>query len=239
MRKILNIVIMLAALTLSSCSAQDSAFGDIGSDAGAYIIDYGTVLITDGYGSSSNNYIIRDDGIALYIIRDYNYMTGTPLNNGDRVLINYNVIGDLAPTQLPESCKAGYAIQLNMLLILPCQQTIIGQEPDTECSPVVVSSMHIGKTHLDLRLDYRSLSGQKHEFKLYCPEPEPDGNILDLYLIHYGDDDKNDDGTMIFSHRISFDIAPLRSDQTRRITLHWVDITGAKRGHTGDLNTWP
>lgn len=241
MRKILNIVMMLAAaLTLSSCSVdQDSSFGDMGLGGEAYIIDYGTVLITDGYGSSSNNYIIRDDGIALYIIRDYNYMVGTTLNNGDRVLINYNVIGDLAPTQLPESCKAGYAIQLNMLLILPCQQTIIGQEPDTECSPVVVSSMHIGKRHLDLRLDYKSLSGQKHEFKLFCPEPEAEGEFLDLYLVHYGDNDKNDDGTMISSHRISFDIAPLCSDQTRKIRLHWVDITGAKRGHAGDLNTWP
>ena len=149
-------------------------------------------------------------------------------------MINYNVLGDLSPLHLPESCKAGYAIQLNALRSLPCQQTIIGSEPQKSCSPVYVSSAHVGKSYLDLCFDYKSLDNQKHKFELYCPAP--DDPILDLYLIHYGDDDKNNDGAMISSHRISFDIEALRGDEPRPFTLHWVGLEGADKKRTGSLN---
>lgn len=238
MKRFLNILLLfVVALSVASCEAD--MVSDVDRPTEEFVIDYGTVMITDGYGSSSNNYIIRDDGIALLVIRDQGYLSAgaSPIVNGSRVLINYNVIGDLAPTQFPESCKAGYAIQLNALLALPCQQIAIDQEPTRECSPVVVSSMHIGKAHLDLRLDYKSHNNQKHKFELYCPNPN--GEVLDLYLIHYGDDDKNNSGSMISSHRISFDTAPLRREQPRKIALHWVDITGTKRVHYGDYNAWP
>jgi hypothetical protein len=233
MKRFLNILLLfVVALSFTSCEADMTA--DIANPGEEFVIDYGTVLITDGQGWS-NNYIIRDDGIALLVFGEQGYLYGT--TNGSRVLINYNVLGDLSPLHLPESCKAGYAIQLNVLLALPCQQVIIGTEPQQECSPVVVRSMHIGKSHLDLHLDYKSLNNQKHKFDLYCPNP--DAEELDLYLVHYGDNDKNNDGQMISSHRISFDIAPLRSNQPRKIRLHWVDITGTKRVHTGDYNVWP
>ena len=94
---------------------------------------------------------------------------------------------------------------------------------------------------LSLAAIYLNRSGnktnQKHDFKLYCPNP--DAQELDLYLVHIGDDDKDNSGKMISSHRISFDITPLRSNEPRKVALHWVDITGTKRVHYGNYNSWP
>ena len=229
MKRILNILLLLVvAVSLCSCEAD---MADFEQREDEFVIDYGTVLITNGNGWESY-YIIRDDGIALGVFGERGYLNDT--DNGSRVMINYNVLGDLSPLHLPESCKAGYAIQLNALRLLPCQQTIIGSEPQKSCSPVYVSSAHVGKSYLDLCFDYKSLNNQKHKFELYCPAP--DDPILDLYLIHYGDDDKNNDGQMITSHRISFDIEALRGDEPRPFTLHWVGLEGADKGRTGSLN---
>lgn len=234
MKRILNILLLLA-VTVSLCSCE-ADMADFEQREDEFVIDYGTVLITNGNGWE-NYYIIRDDGIALLVIRDQSF-TGDDASlliaNGDRVLINYNVMSDLSPLQLPESCKAGYAIQLNALLTLPCQQTIIGQEPDTECSPVYLNALHVGKSYLDLRFDYRSISNKKHEFKLYCPNPEDE--VIDLYLVHYGDNDKGDDGVMVTSHRISFNIEALRTNTPRMFNLHWIDIQDMDKVHTGTLN---
>lgn len=234
MKRLLNILLMVLALNFCACEADDELVGDKRDDE--FVIDYGTMLITDGYGSSNNHYIIRDDGIALLVIRDQGYLYGSssPIVNGSRVMINYNVMSDLSPFQLPESCKAGYAIQLNALRSLPCQQTIIGSEPTEACSSVYVSSLHVGNSYLDLCFDYKSLDNKLHKFELYCPAP--DDPYLDLYLIHYGDDDKNNDGQMIASHRISFDIEALRGDEPRPFTLHWVGMEGTVKGRTGALN---
>lgn len=235
MKRLLNILLMVLALSFCACEADEEGLvGDIRDDE--FVIDYGTMLITDGYGSSNNHYIIRDDGIALLVIRDQGYLYGSssPIVNGSRVMINYNVMSDLSPFQLPESCKAGYAIQLNALRSLPCQQTIIGSEPTVACSSVYVSSLHVGNSYLDLCFDYKSLDNKLHKFELYCPAP--DDPYLDLYLIHYGDDDKNNDGQMIASHRISFDIEALRGDEPRPFTLHWVGMEGTVKGRTGALN---
>lgn len=230
MKRFLNILLLLVvAVSLGACEAD---LADFDHKEDEFMIDYGTMLITDGYGSSNNHYIIRDDGIALGVFGERGYLNDT--DNGSRVMINYNVLGDLSPLHLPESCKAGYAIQLNALRSLPCQQTIIGSEPQKSCSPVYVSSAHVGKSYLDLCFDYKSLDNQKHKFELYCPAP--DDPTLDLYLIHYGDDDKNNDGAMISSHRISFDIEALRSDEPRPFTLHWVGLEGADKERTGSLN---
>lgn len=229
MKRILNILLLLA-VTVSLCSCE-ADMADFEQREDEFVIDYGTVLITNGNGWE-NYYIIRDDGIALGVFGERGYLNDT--DNGSRVMINYNVLGDLSPLHLPESCKAGYAIQLNALRLLPCQQTIIGSEPQKSCSPVYVSSAHVGKSYLDLCFDYKSLDNQKHKFELYCPAP--DDPILDLYLIHYGDDDKNNDGAMISSHRISFDIEALRSDEPRPFTLHWVGLEGADKERTGSLN---
>ena len=230
MKRFLNILLLLVvAVSLGACEAD---LADFDHKEDEFMIDYGTMLITDGYGSSNNHYIIRDDGIALGVFGERGYLNDT--DNGSRVMINYNVLGDLSPLHLPESCKAGYAIQLNALRSLPCQQTIIGSEPQKSCSPVYVSSAHVGKSYLDLCFDYKSLDNQKHKFELYCPAP--DDPILDLYLIHYGDDDKNNDGAMISSHRISFDIEALRGDEPRPFTLHWVGLEGADKERTGSLN---
>ena len=237
MKQFLNILLLLAAtLTLSSCSDADMMGDTMAPEGGAYVIDYGTVFVAEGV---AERYIIRDDGIALLVMYDYcGLNSANPyVANGGRVLVNYNVVGDLDQTQLPQSCKAGYIIQLNAVIAIPCQQIELGEEPTRECSPVVVSSIHIGKSHLDLRLDYKSLTNQKHKFELYCPNP--DAQVLDLYLVHIGDDDKNNNGAMISSHRISFDITPLCSNEPRKIVLHWIDITGAKRGHRGNYNSWP
>ena len=229
MKRILNILLLLVvAVSLCSCEAD---MADFEQREDEFVIDYGTVLITNGNGWESY-YIIRDDGIALGVFGERGYLNDT--DNGSRVMINYNVLGDLSPLHLPESCKAGYAIQLNALRLLPCQQTIIGSEPQKSCSPVYVSSAHVGKSYLDLCFDYKSLNNQKHKFELYCPAP--DDPILDLYLIHYGDDDKNNDGQMITSHRISFDIEALRGDEPRPFTLHWVGLEGADKERTGSLN---
>lgn len=229
MKRILNILLLLA-VTVSLCSCE-ADMADFEQREDEFVIDYGTVLITNGNGWESY-YIIRDDGIALGVFGERGYLNDT--DNGSRVMINYNVLGDLSPLHLPESCKAGYAIQLNALRLLPCQQTIIGSEPQKSCSPVYVSSAHVGKSYLDLCFDYKSLDNQKHKFELYCPAP--DDPILDLYLIHYGDDDKNNDGQMITSHRISFDIEALRSDEPRPFTLHWVGLEGADKERKGSLN---
>ncbi|MBQ9147277.1 MAG: hypothetical protein IJX68_06115 [Rikenellaceae bacterium] len=229
MKRILNILLLLAvAVSLGACEAD---MADFDHKEDEFMIDYGTVLITNGNGWESY-YIIRDDGIALGVFGERGYLNDT--DNGSRVMINYNVLGDLSPLHLPESCKAGYAIQLNALRSLPCQQTIIGSEPTAKCSPVYVSSAHVGKSYLDLCFDYKSLNNQKHKFELYCPAP--DDPVLDLYLIHYGDDDKNNDGQMITSHRISFDIEALRGDEPRPFTLHWVGLEGADKERTGSLN---
>lgn len=230
MKRILNILLLLV-VTVSLCSCEADAMADFEQREDEFVIDYGTVLITNGNGWE-NYYIIRDDGIALGVFGERGYLNDT--DNGSRVMINYNVLGDLSPLHLPESCKAGYAIQLNALRLLPCQQTIIGSEPQKSCSPVYVSSAHVGKSYLDLCFDYKSLDNQKHKFELYCPAP--DDPILDLYLIHYGDDDKNNDGAMISSHRISFDIEALRGDEPRPFTLHWVGLEGADKERTGSLN---
>lgn len=229
MKRILNILLLLV-VTVSLCSCE-ADMADFEQREDEFVIDYGTVLITNGNGWESY-YIIRDDGIALGVFGERGYLNDT--DNGSRVMINYNVLGDLSPLHLPESCKAGYAIQLNALRLLPCQQTIIGSEPQKSCSPVYVSSAHVGKSYLDLCFDYKSLDNQKHKFELYCPAP--DDPILDLYLIHYGDDDKNNDGAMISSHRISFDIEALRGDEPRPFTLHWVGLEGADKERTGSLN---
>lgn len=234
MKRFLNILLLIAvALSVASCEVDIVA--DVERPNEEFVIDYGTVLITNGYGWE-NYYIIRDDGIALLVIRDqgYLYNSSSPVVNGSRVLINYNVVGDLSPLQLPEACKAGYAIQLNALLSLPCQQTIIGTEPQNSCSPVYVSSAHVGNSYLDLCFDYKSQSSKLHTFELYCPAP--DDPTLDLYLIHYGDDDKNNDGQMITSHRISFNIEALRGNEPRPFTLHWVGLEGTAKGRTGALN---
>ncbi len=230
MKRILNILLLLV-VAVSLCSCEADAMADFEQREDEFVIDYGTVLITNGNGWESY-YIIRDDGIALGVFGERGYLNDT--DNGSRVMINYNVLGDLSPLHLPESCKAGYAIQLNALRSLPCQQTIIGSEPQKSCSPVYVSSAHVGKSYLDLCFDYKSLNNQKHKFELYCPAP--DDPILDLYLIHYGDDDKNNDGQMITSHRISFDIEALRGDEPRPFTLHWVGLEGTVKGRTGALN---
>ena len=230
MKRILNILLLLA-VTVSLCSCEADAMADFEQREDEFVIDYGTVLITNGNGWESY-YIIRDDGIALGVFGERGYLNDT--DNGSRVMINYNVLGDLSPLHLPESCKAGYAIQLNALRLLPCQQTIIGSEPQKSCSPVYVSSAHVGNSYLDLCFDYKSLDNKKHKFELYCPAP--DDPILDLYLIHYGDDDKNNDGAMITSHRISFDIEALRGDEPRPFTLHWVGLEGADKERTGSLN---
>lgn len=229
MKRFLNILLLLVvAVSLGACEAD---LTDFDHKEDEFMIDYGTVLITNGNGWESY-YIIRDDGIALGVFGERGYLNDT--DNGSRVMINYNVLGDLSPLHLPESCKAGYAIQLNALRSLPCQQTIIGSEPTAKCSPVYVSSAHVGKSYLDLCFDYKSLDNKKHKFELYCPAP--DDPILDLYLIHYGDDDKNNDGQMITSHRISFNIEALRSDEPRPFTLHWVGLEGADKERTGSLN---
>lgn len=229
MKRFLNILLLLVvAVSLGACEAD---LADFDHKEDEFMIDYGTVLITNGNGWESY-YIIRDDGIALGVFGERGYLNDT--DNGSRVMINYNVLGDLSPLHLPESCKAGYAIQLNALRSLPCQQTIIGSEPTAKCSPVYVSSAHVGKSYLDLCFDYKSLDNKKHKFELYCPAP--DDPILDLYLIHYGDDDKNNDGQMITSHRISFDIEALRGDEPRPFTLHWVGLEGADKERTGSLN---
>lgn len=226
MKRFLNILLLLVvAVSLGACEA------DFDHKEDEFMIDYGTVLITNGNGWE-NYYIIRDDGIALGVFGERGYLNDT--DNGSRVMINYNVLGDLSPLHLPESCKAGYAIQLNALRSLSCQQTFIGSEPTAKCSPVYVSSAHVGKSYLDLCFDYKSLDNKKHKFELYCPAP--DDPILDLYLIHYGDNDKNNDGQMITSHRISFNIEALRSDEPRPFTLHWVGLEGTVKGRTGSLN---
>ncbi len=229
MKRFLNILLLLVvAVSLGACEAD---LTDFDHKEDEFMIDFGTVLITNGNGWE-NYYIIRDDGIALGVFGERGYLNDT--DNGSRVMINYNVLGDLSPLHLPESCKAGYAIQLNALRSLPCQQTIIGSEPTAKCSPVYVSSAHVGNSYLDLCFDYKSLDNKKHKFELYCPAP--DDPILDLYLIHYGDNDKNNDGQMITSHRISFDIEALRSDEPRPFTLHWVGLEGADKERTGSLN---
>ena len=229
MKRFLNILLLLVvAVSLGACEAD---LADFDHKEDEFMIDFGTVLITNGNGWE-NYYIIRDDGIALGVFGERGYLNDT--DNGSRVMINYNVLGDLSPLHLPESCKAGYAIQLNALRSLPCQQTIIGSEPTAKCSPVYVSSAHVGNSYLDLCFDYKSLDNKKHKFELYCPAP--DDPILDLYLIHYGDDDKNNDGAMISSHRISFDIEALRGDEPRPFTLHWVGLEGADKERTGSLN---
>lgn len=229
MKRFLNILLLLVvAVSLGACEAD---MADFDHKEDEFMIDYGTVLITNGNGWESY-YIIRDDGIALGVFGERGYLNDT--DNGSRVMINYNVLGDLSPLHLPESCKAGYAIQLNALRSLPCQQTIIGSEPTATCSPVYVSSAHVGSSYLDLCFDYKSLDNKKHKFELYCPAP--DDPILDLYLIHYGDNDKNNDGQMITSHRISFNIEALRSDEPRPFTLHWVGLEGADKERTGSLN---
>lgn len=229
MKRFLNILLLLVvAVSLSACEAD---MADFDHKEDEFMIDFGTVLITNGNGWESY-YIIRDDGIALGVFGERGYLNDT--DNGSRVMINYNVLGDLSPLHLPESCKAGYAIQLNALRSLPCQQTIIGSEPTAKCSPVYVSSAHVGSSYLDLCFDYKSLDNKKHKFELYCPAP--DDPILDLYLIHYGDNDKNNDGQMITSHRISFNIEALRSDEPRPFTLHWVGLEGADKERTGSLN---
>lgn len=229
MKRFLNILLLLVvAVSLGACEAD---LADFDHKEDEFMIDFGTVLITNGNGWE-NYYIIRDDGIALGVFGERGYLNDT--DNGSRVMINYNVLGDLSPLHLPESCKAGYAIQLNALRSLPCQQTIIGSEPQKSCSPVYVSSAHVGSSYLDLCFDYKSLDNKKHKFELYCPAP--DDPILDLYLIHYGDNDKNNDGQMITSHRISFDIEALRGDEPRPFTLHWVGLEGADKERTGSLN---
>lgn len=229
MKRFLNILLLLVvAVSLGACEAD---MADFDHKEDEFMIDFGTVLITNGNGWESY-YIIRDDGIALGVFGERGYLNDT--DNGSRVMINYNVLGDLSPLHLPESCKAGYAIQLNALRSLPCQQTIIGSEPTAKCSPVYVSSAHVGKSYLDLCFDYKSLDNKKHKFELYCPAP--DDPILDLYLIHYGDNDKNNDGQMITSHRISFNIEALRGDEPRPFTLHWVGLEGADKERTGSLN---
>ena len=229
MKRFLNILLLLVvAVSLGACEAD---LTDFDHKEDEFMIDFGTVLITNGTGWE-NYYIIRDDGIALGVFGERGYLNDT--DNGSRVMINYNVLGDLSPLHLPESCKAGYAIQLNALRSLPCQQTIIGSEPTAKCSPVYVSSAHVGKSYLDLCFDYKSLDNKKHKFELYCPAP--DDPILDLYLIHYGDNDKNNDGQMITSHRISFNIEALRGDEPRPFTLHWVGLEGADKERTGSLN---
>lgn len=229
MKRFLNILLLLVvAVSLGACEAD---VADFEHKEDEFMIDFGTVLITNGNGWESY-YIIRDDGIALGVFGERGYLNDT--DNGSRVMINYNVLGDLSPLHLPESCKAGYAIQLNALRSLPCQQTIIGSEPTATCSPVYVSSAHVGSSYLDLCFDYKSLDNKKHKFELYCPAP--DDPILDLYLIHYGDDDKNNDGAMITSHRISFNIEALRGDEPRPFTLHWVGLEGADKERTGSLN---
>lgn len=229
MKRFLNILLLLVvAVSLGACEAD---LTDFDHKEDEFMIDFGTVLITNGNGWESY-YIIRDDGIALGVFGERGYLNDT--DNGSRVMINYNVLGDLSPLHLPESCKAGYAIQLNALRSLPCQQTIIGSEPTAKCSPVYVSSAHVGNSYLDLCFDYKSLDNKKHKFELYCPAP--DDPILDLYLIHYGDDDKNNDGQMITSHRISFNIEALRGDEPRPFTLHWVGLEGADKERTGSLN---
>ena len=230
MKRFLNILLLLVvAVSLGACEAD--AMADFDHKEDEFMIDFGTVLITNGTGWE-NYYIIRDDGIALGVFGERGYLNDT--DNGSRVMINYNVLGDLSPLHLPESCKAGYAIQLNALRSLPCQQTIIGSEPTAKCSPVYVSSAHVGKSYLDLCFDYKSLDNKKHKFELYCPAPNDP--ILDLYLIHYGDNDKNNDGQMITSHRISFNIEALRGDEPRPFTLHWVGLEGADKERTGSLN---
>ncbi len=229
MKRFLNILLLLVvAVSLGACEAD---LADFDHKEDEFMIDFGTVLITNGNGWESY-YIIRDDGIALGVFGERGYLNDT--DNGSRVMINYNVLGDLSPLHLPESCKAGYAIQLNALRSLPCQQTIISSEPTAKCSPVYVSSAHVGNSYLDLCFDYKSLDNKKHKFELYCPAP--DDPILDLYLIHYGDDDKNNDGQMITSHRISFDIEALRSNEPRPFTLHWVGLEDADKERTGSLN---
>lgn len=229
MKRFLNILLLLVvAVSLGACEAD---MADFDHKEDEFMIDFGTVLITNGNGWESY-YIIRDDGIALGVFGERGYLNDT--DNGSRVMINYNVLGDLSPLHLPESCKAGYAIQLNALRSLPCQQTIISSEPQKSCSPVYISSAHVGNSYLDLCFDYKSLDNKKHKFELYCPAP--DDPILDLYLIHYGDDDKNNDGQMISSHRISFNIEALRSDEPRPFTLHWVGLEGADKERTGSLN---
>ena len=229
MKRFLNILLLLVvAVSLGACEAD---LADFDHKEDEFMIDFGTVLITNGTGWE-NYYIIRDDGIALGVFGERGYLNDT--DNGSRVMINYNVLGDLSPLHLPESCKAGYAIQLNALRSLPCQQTIIGSEPTAKCSPVYVSSAHVGKSYLDLCFDYKSLDNKKHKFELYCPAP--DDPILDLYLIHYGDNDKNNDGQMITSHRISFNIEALRGDEPRPFTLHWGGLEGADKERTGSLN---
>lgn len=229
MKRFLNILLLLVvAVSLGACEAD---LADFDHKEDEFMIDFGTVLITKGTGWE-NYYIIRDDGFALGVFGERGYLNDT--DNGSRVMINYNVLGDLPSIHLPESCKAGYAIQLNALRSLPCQQTIIGSEPQKSCSPVYVSSAHVGNSYLDLCFDYKSLDNKKHKFELYCPAP--DDPILDLYLIHYGDNDKNNDGQMITSHRISFDIEALRSDEPRPFTLHWVGLEGADKERTGSLN---
>ena len=229
MKRFLNILLLLVvAVSLGACEAD---MADFDHKEDEFMIDFGTVLITNGTGWE-NYYIIRDDGIALGVFGERGYLNDT--DNGSRVMINYNVMSDLSPFQLPESCKAGYAIQLNALRSLPCQQAIIGSEPTATCSPVYVSSAHVGNSYLDLCFDYKSLDNKKHKFELYCPAP--DDPILDLYLIHYGDNDKNNDGQMITSHRISFNIEALRGDEPRPFTLHWVGLEGADKERTGSLN---
>ena len=202
------------AFGMWSCESTGDEWKDMPD---SYRVDYGEVVMVRSAGRNEC-LIRRDDNLILRVQR--NLVENAVVDHGDRVLVNYFIMGDMT-ADLPElgEIRGGYDIQLNNLIRIPCQDVELRNEiTDTEYGsmsfdPLVVTHINVGSHHIDMAIDYYRSASVEHEFGLLCERSDENGDLT-LRVVHdAGMDGETVVGSLVKDYRISFDVSKLLTDK--------------------------
>ena len=207
---------VLMAFGMWSCESTGDEWKDMPD---SYRVDYGEVVMVRSAGRNEC-LIRRDDNLILRVQR--NLVENAVVDHGDRVLVNYFIMGDMT-ADLPElgEIRGGYDIQLNNLIRIPCQDVELRNEiTDTEYGsmsfdPLVVTHINVGSHHIDMAIDYYRSASVEHEFGLLCERSDENGDLT-LRVVHdAGMDGETVVGSLVKDYRISFDVSKLLTDKSQ------------------------
>ena len=215
---------VLMAFGMWSCESTGDEWKDMPD---SYRVDYGEVVMVRSAGRNEC-LIRRDDNLILRVQR--NLVENAVVDHGDRVLVNYFIMGDMT-ADLPElgEIRGGYDIQLNNLIRIPCQDVELRNDiTDTEYGsmsfdPLVVTHINVGSHHIDMAIDYYRSASVEHEFGLLCERSDENGDLT-LRVVHdAGMDGETVVGSLVKDYRISFDVSKLLTDKSQAVRIVWVE----------------
>lgn len=235
MKSIAKYILVFMAAAVSCACSEDRDLAEVNFGSDGLIIDYGEV-----FARGDERYIVRDDGIVLRV--ESNIMQNGALQNGDRVIVNYVILGDRIDDFLIDAPKGGYDIRLNNAIVIPCKDVLRSSDMDEKTlnslkyDPVSVKEVHIGIHHIDLQIDYYRSENTTHTFDLLGVESEYDGSLV-LYLAHDAVADSSVGNTTSLARgvRISFDVSGVQTDRHRQIKLIWTNLNGLQNFSSGVL----